>query len=198
MEKCLIINHILNEKFYSNSTISEEERKLTLEKDDDYSTMIASISSYEKSNPWSNGSFNSLIQAYENYRKIKRNINQIRDDVKEREYRKGTKLDISKMFDQIESILKRQLRVVNTKLAVRDKEYETEELARLLFTNQLKLNQFPKEQDDIYSLSNIDYDFSKVLIDAFSDKLRLTGKGFVATVSEGKLNQNSGKNSYPG
>lgn len=189
LEKCLIINHILNEKFYSNSTISEEERKLTLEKDDDYSTMVANISSYEKSNPWSNGSFRSLIQAYENYRKIKQNINQIRDDVKEREYRKGTIVDISKMFDKIGSILIRQLRVVNIKLAVRDKEYETEELARLLFTNQLKLSQFPKKEKDIDSLSNIDYDFSKVLIDAFSDKLRLTGKGFVATVSEGTLNQ---------
>ena len=93
------------------------------------------------------------------------------------------------MFDKIESILKRQLRVVNIKLAVRDKEYETEELARLLFTNQLKLNQFSKGENDINLLSNIDYDFSKILIDAFSDKLRLTGKGFVATVSEGILNQ---------
>lgn len=187
LEKCLIINHVLNEKFYSNSPIGEKERKLTSKKNDDYSTMLDNISSYEKSKPWSNESFDNFTQAYKNYRKIKRNIRQTRDDVGKREYRKGTIVDISKMFDKIESILKRQLRVVNIKLAVRDKGYETEELARLLFTNQLKLNQFTTE--DIDSLSNIDYDFSKVLIDAFSDELRLTGKGFVATVSEGDLEQ---------
>ena len=48
------------------------------------------------------------------------------------------------MFDKIEDIIEEQLRVVNIKLADQDKGYETEELARLLFTNQLKLNQFPK------------------------------------------------------
>ena len=68
------------------------------------------------------------------------------------------------MFEKIESIIKRQLSVVNGKLAKQAKEYDVKEIARLLFTDQLKLNKFLPLVEQV---SDIDYDFSKILIDAF-------------------------------
>ena len=186
LEKCLIINHVLNEKFYSNSSIGEKERKLISKKGDDYSTMLDNISSYEKSKPWSNESFDNFTQAYKNYRKIKDNIRDTRNDVEKLENQQGTIVDLSKLFDKIEFIIEKQLSVVNGKLAKQAKEYDVKEIARLLFTDQLKLNKFLPLVEQV---SDIDYDFSKILIDAFYEELRLTDNGFVATVSEGKLNQ---------
>ena len=185
LSKCLILQHVFDRKFYGHNSI-DLQNKINIKVKDDYSIMVDSISKYNKSLTWDLEGFKNLSLAHEKHVTMSERIRNFEVINQDRVEEKRIKSDIKKVHRKMKNIINRQITIISPKLMAKDKHYDQKVLARSLFTEAISLERFGGEVSD---LSNISFDFSKILIQSFDKHLRLNDDGYVATLSEGILNQ---------